>query len=72
MSLVSCDGEETFSDDEAAEIMNSKFINIKVDRERPDVDELYEIIILMTGSGYINEYNCTPRWISYLGRDIPA
>ena len=34
--------KETFSDDEAAEIMNSKFINIKVDREeRPDVDELY-------------------------------
>ena len=31
MSLVSCDGGKTFSDDEAAEIMNSKFINIKVD-----------------------------------------
>ena len=45
--------EETFSDDEAAEIMNSKFINIKVDREeRPDVDELYmKSLVLMTGSG---------------------
>ena len=45
--------EETFSDEEAAEIMNSKFINIKVDREeRPDIDELYmKSLVLMTGSG---------------------
>ena len=65
--------EETFSDDEAAEIMNSKFINIKVDREeRPDIDELlYEIIGFDDRKWRLaNEYNCTPRWISYLGRDI--
>ena len=45
--------EETFSDEQAAEIMNSKFINIKVDREeRPDIDELYmKSLVLMTGSG---------------------
>ena len=45
--------EETFSDEQAAVIMNSKFINIKVDREeRPDIDELYmKSLVLMTGSG---------------------
>ena len=45
--------EETFSDEDAAKIMNSNFINIKVDREeRPDIDELYmKSLVLMTGSG---------------------
>ena len=45
--------EETFSDAAAAKIMNSNFINIKVDREeRPDIDELYmKSLVLMTGSG---------------------
>ena len=45
--------EETFSDEGAAKIMNSNFINIKVDREeRPDIDELYmKSLVLMTGSG---------------------
>ena len=45
--------EETFSNSEVAEVMNSNFINIKVDREeRPDVDELYmKSLVLMTGSG---------------------
>ena len=45
--------EETFSNEEAAKIMNDKFINVKVDREeRPDVDELYmKSLVLMTGSG---------------------
>ena len=41
--------EETFSNEEAAKIMNDKFINVKVDREeRPDVDELYmKSLVLM-------------------------
>ena len=45
--------EETFSDDQAAQIMNKNFINIKVDREeRPDIDEIYmKSLVLMTGSG---------------------
>jgi uncharacterized protein YyaL (SSP411 family) len=45
--------EETFSNEDAAKMMNSNFINIKVDREeRPDIDELYmKSLVLMTGSG---------------------
>jgi uncharacterized protein YyaL (SSP411 family) len=45
--------EETFTDDEVANVMNGNFINIKVDREeRPDLDEIYmKALVLMTGSG---------------------
>ena len=45
--------EETFSNNEVAEVMNNDFISIKVDREeRPDIDELYmKSLVLMTGSG---------------------
>ena len=45
--------EETFSNEEAAKIMNDKFINVKVDREEsPDIDELYmKSLVLMTGTG---------------------
>ena len=45
--------EETFSNDTVAKLMNSNFINIKVDREeRPDVDQVYMTALqLMTGSG---------------------
>jgi hypothetical protein len=44
---------ESFEDPIVAETMNSKFINIKVDREeRPDVDQVYmNAVQLMTGSG---------------------
>ncbi|MDY8136680.1 thioredoxin domain-containing protein [Aquimarina sp. 2201CG5-10] len=44
---------ESFEDPVVAEIMNSSFINIKVDREeRPDVDQVYmSAVQLMTGSG---------------------
>jgi len=44
---------ESFEDETVAEIMNSGYINIKVDREeRPDVDQAYmNAIQLMTGSG---------------------
>ncbi|GAA4273978.1 thioredoxin domain-containing protein [Aquimarina gracilis] len=44
---------ESFEDSKVAEIMNSNYINIKVDREeRPDVDQVYmSAVQLMTGSG---------------------
>ena len=35
--------EETFSNNEVAEVMNNDFISIKVDREeRPDIDKIYQ------------------------------
>ena len=38
----------TFEVDEAAEVMNKYFVNIKVDREeRPDVDKVYMNYILI-------------------------
>ena len=45
--------DESFTDDEVANVMNGNFINIKVDREeRPDLDEIYmKALGLMTGSG---------------------
>jgi hypothetical protein len=45
--------EESFEDEEVAQIMNTHFVNIKVDREeRPDVDQVYMTAVqLMTGSG---------------------
>ncbi len=44
---------ECFEDEEVAQVMNSKYINIKVDREeRPDVDQIYmDALQMMTGSG---------------------
>ena len=44
---------ECFEDPEVAEVMNTLFIPIKVDREeRPDVDQVYmDALQLMTGSG---------------------
>ncbi|PWI29537.1 thioredoxin domain-containing protein [Flavobacteriaceae bacterium LYZ1037] len=44
---------ESFEDTTVAQLMNSKFINIKVDREeRPDIDQVYmNAVQLMTGSG---------------------
>ncbi len=45
--------KETFSDPKAAELMNSSFISIKVDREeRPDLDSIYmNAVQLITGQG---------------------
>ncbi|MCX7551682.1 thioredoxin domain-containing protein [Xanthomarina sp. F2636L] len=44
---------ESFEDTIVAELMNSKFVNIKVDREeRPDIDQVYmNAVQLMTGNG---------------------
>ncbi|KAH8101789.1 hypothetical protein BXZ70DRAFT_1007034 [Cristinia sonorae] len=43
---------ESFEDDETAQLMNSHFINVKVDREeRPDVDRLYMTFLQATSGG---------------------
>ncbi len=44
---------ESFEDPEVAALMNSAFINIKVDREeRPDIDQVYMTVTqMLTGSG---------------------
>ncbi len=44
---------ESFEDSEVAALMNSTFINIKVDREeRPDIDQVYMAVCqMLTGSG---------------------
>ena len=44
---------ECFEDEEVAQVMNSNFINIKIDREeRLDVDQIYmDALQMMTGSG---------------------
>lgn len=44
---------ECFEDEEVAQVMNTNFINIKIDREeRPDVDHIYmDALQIMTGSG---------------------
>ena len=45
--------KESFEDQQVAEIMNSDFVCIKVDREeRPDIDQVYmHAVQIMTGSG---------------------
>jgi uncharacterized protein YyaL (SSP411 family) len=43
---------ESFEDPAIAEVMNQRFINIKVDRqERPDVDDVYQKVVQMMGQG---------------------
>jgi uncharacterized protein YyaL (SSP411 family) len=44
---------ESFEDDETAQLMNDRFVNVKVDREeRPDVDALYmDAVLALTGHG---------------------
>jgi uncharacterized protein YyaL (SSP411 family) len=44
---------ESFEDERIAQLMNAKFVNIKVDREeRPDLDGIYmQAVQAMTGSG---------------------
>jgi uncharacterized protein len=44
---------ESFEDEGTAQVMNERFVNIKVDREeRPDVDSIYmEAVQAMTGQG---------------------
>src|SRR5918911_5315291 len=44
---------ESFENASIAQLMNSNFVNIKVDREeRPDIDQIYmNAVQMMTGSG---------------------
>lgn len=43
---------ESFEDADTAALMNTHFINIKVDREeRPDIDEIYQKVVLLMGQG---------------------
>src|SRR5689334_81793 len=44
---------ESFENPSIARVMNSNFVNIKVDREeRPDIDQIYmNAVQMMTGSG---------------------
>ena len=44
---------ESFEDETVAQVMNSNFVNIKIDREeRPDIDQVYmNAVQLMTGRG---------------------
>jgi uncharacterized protein len=45
--------KESFESDEVAEILNSHFVSVKVDREeRPDIDNIYmKASVMMTGTG---------------------
>lgn len=43
---------ESFEDPSTAALMNEHFINIKVDREeRPDLDQIYQIVVQLLGRG---------------------
>ena len=61
---------ESFEDAETAELMNSLFVNIKVDREeRPDIDQVYmKAVQAMTGSGgWPMTVFLTPDLVPYFG-----
>lgn len=61
---------ESFEDPETAQVMNDRYVNIKVDREeRPDVDSIYmEAVQAMTGQG---GWPMTV-WIDHQGRPFFA
>src|SRR6478609_3044638 len=41
---------ESFEDPAIAELMNERFVNIKVDREeRPDLDHIYQLVVQLMG-----------------------
>ena len=61
---------ESFEDPEIAAIMNSHFINIKVDREeRPDLDSIYmNAVVALTGQGgWPMSVFLTPALIPFFG-----
>ena len=61
---------ESFEDAEVAQLMNERFVCVKVDREeRPDVDAIYmEAVQAMTGQGGwpLNVF-CTPGQVPFYG-----
>jgi uncharacterized protein len=61
---------ESFEDDETAELMNQRFVNVKVDREeRPDLDALYmEAVVALTGQGgWPMTVFLTPEGVPFFG-----
>jgi uncharacterized protein len=61
---------ESFEDDETAQLMNDRFVNVKVDREeRPDVDALYmEAVVALTGQGgWPMTVFLTPEGVPFFG-----
>jgi uncharacterized protein YyaL (SSP411 family) len=66
---------ESFENDKIAEVLNSNFISIKVDRERrPDVDETYMLAtqLITGGGGWPNSVFLTPeRKPFYAGTYFP-
>jgi uncharacterized protein YyaL (SSP411 family) len=61
---------ESFEDDETAQLMNERFVNVKVDREeRPDVDTLYmEAVVALTGhGGWPMTVFLTPEGVPFYG-----
>ncbi len=62
--------DESFADDETADMMNEKFINIKVDREeRPDIDHIYMSALAQLGeqTGWPLTMFLTPEGKPYWG-----
>jgi uncharacterized protein len=61
---------ESFEDEETAQLMNERFVNVKVDREeRPDVDALYmEAVVALTGQGgWPMTVFLTPEGVPFFG-----
>ena len=61
---------ESFEDPETAEVMNSLFVNVKVDREeRPDLDSVYmDAVVAMTGhGGWPMTVFLTPEGLPFFG-----
>ena len=66
---------ESFEDDEVAQLLNARFLAVKVDREeRPDVDAVYmEAVQLVNGSGgWPMTVLALPDGRPFLGRHLPA
>ena len=61
---------ESFENPDIAEIMNSHFVNIKIDREeRPDLDHIYQTALAMMGQqgGWPLTMFCTPEGKPFWG-----
>jgi uncharacterized protein YyaL (SSP411 family) len=71
LSLVSCDGKESFEDVAVAKY-ECNFVCIKVDREeRPDVDQVYMTAAqLLTGSGGCPECTGLSGWKTVFCRNL--
>lgn len=60
---------ESFESPEVAQILNSSFIPIKIDREeRPDIDAIYMNYVQVG----VPVSSCRPHLISWLARHAPT